>query len=462
MARADARGGGQQLPPGAVRRPAGAGRRPAPTASAVLPAARRHARAVPGRPRGGRRRRLRGGGRPRARDRRRCRTTRRRSRCTAASCSPRTATRPWAAGRRRGAGRGAPGPAARALRPAGRGRRHRGGDRGARAGRGGRPAARGGPPRADAAVRRRRVAASRHSRSTTSCARRSGATWRPSPTRRPRDLYRALLRGEADVDPLAGDLRRQAPRAPARATGRACPPQPADRADELHRARPRAARGRPPARPQSPAHAHGRRRVGQDTPRPRGRDGTTGRLSRRRLARRARRPRRSRVGAGGDRLCARPHPSVPAPGPRGPQRAARRMAGAADPRQLRAPGHGVRRPRRAPAGLLPGAAHPGHEPGAPARPGRGDLAGPVARAPGPGAAGGARGARLLRVDPPVLRAREPTSRRASRSARTTPARWPRSARGWTACRSRWSSPPRAWGRSRRRRSPSGSATRSPS
>ena len=32
---------------------------------------------------------------------------------------------------------------------------------------------------------------------------------------------------------------------------------------------------------------------------------------------------------------------------------------------------------------LPGAAHPGHEPRAPARPGRGDLAGPVAGAAGP-------------------------------------------------------------------------------
>src|SRR5258708_5901778 len=29
-----------------------------------------------------------------------------------------------------------------------------------------------------------------------------------------------------------------------------------------------------------------------------------------------------------------------------------------------------------------------------------------------------------------------------------PPRWPRSARGWTGCRSPWSSPPLVWGRSR--------------
>ena len=56
---------------------------------------------------------------------------------------------------------------------------------------------------------------------------------------------------------------------------------------------------------------------------------------------------------------------------------------AADPRQLRAPDRGLRRPGRAPAARLPGAAHPRHEPGAAARPGRGDLAGPVAGAPAP-------------------------------------------------------------------------------
>ena len=85
-------------------------------------------------------------------------------------------------------------------------------------------------------------------------------------------LYRALLRGEVDVEPpepvaRAGD----APAA--RSAGRARSPQPAGRADELHRARPRAARGRAAARPPSPGHAHRRRRVGQDPSRPGGRDG---------------------------------------------------------------------------------------------------------------------------------------------------------------------------------------------
>ena len=52
----------------------------------------------------------------------------------------------------------------------------------------------------------------------------------------------------------------------------------------------------------------------------------------------------------------------------------------------------LRRPGRAPAGRLPGAAYPGHEPRAAARPRRGDLAGPVADAARPGSVGGARGA----------------------------------------------------------------------
>ena len=86
-------------------------------------------------------------------------------------------------------------------------------------------------------------------------------------------LYRALLRGEVDVGPAEPELREQATRAPRARAGRARSPQPAGRADELHRARARAARGRPAARPPSPGHAHRRRRVGQDPSRPRGRDG---------------------------------------------------------------------------------------------------------------------------------------------------------------------------------------------
>ena len=55
-----------------------------------------------------------------------------------------------------------------------------------------------------------------------------------------------------------------------------------------------------------------------------------------------------------------------------------------------------------------------------------------------------------------------TSPQAFRWARATPARWPRSACGWTGCQSRWSSPLPAWGRSRPLRSRSDWAIASPS
>ena len=85
-------------------------------------------------------------------------------------------------------------------------------------------------------------------------------------------LYRALLRGEASPAAGAGARRTRGPRPPGAA------PQPADRADELHRPRAGAARGRATARAQPPAHAH-RRRAG------RARRGSRSRLRRRGSAR---------------------------------------------------------------------------------------------------------------------------------------------------------------------------------
>ena len=56
---------------------------------------------------------------------------------------------------------------------------------------------------------------------------------------------------------------------------------------------------------------------------------------------------------------------------------------------------GLCRSGRTPAGRLLGAAYPGHEPRAAARPGRGVLAGPVVDTAGPGSVGEAFGAGLI-------------------------------------------------------------------
>ena len=119
-----------------------------------------------------------------------------------------------------------------------------------------------------------------------------------------------------------------------------------------------------------------------------------------------------------------------------PRRAHRRAGDAAPARQPRAGGRGRARALRAPRGLpQPHAAR--HEPGAPARPGRGRVRGPAARR--------ARGGRAL-----LRRAR----------GSSPPTRSPSSARASTTCRSPSSSPPPARRRSRRRRSSSASRSAS--
>ena len=112
---------------------------------------------------------------------------------------------------------------------------------------------------------------------------------------------------------------------------------------------------------------------------------------------------------------------------------------AARARQLRAPHRRRRRAGRGPAGALPAAAHPRHEPRAAAHRRRGRLARAVALA--------ARRRTTIRC---TVRGRAPVRasaprrrRRISSSPTRTPPRSPRSAGGSTACRWRSSSPPRA-------------------
>ena len=125
-------------------------------------------------------------------------------------------------------------------------------------------------------------------------------------------------------------------------------------------------------------------RVGQDSSRPGGCDGARQRVPRRRLARGAGGP--ERPGAGGRRR--------PPPRSGSPSRPSDRLSKASAPSSVQ--WHALlildncehliarlRRPGRASAGRLPGAAHPRHEPRTPARPGRGDLAGSVAGASRP-------------------------------------------------------------------------------
>ena len=186
-----------------------------------------------------------------------------------------------------------------------------------------RPAARRRPPRADADVRRPTVAASRRWRSITSCARRFGASSRPSPTLRPHAcIGRCCAARSTPTRPSRSCASRDARAAAARPAEPARHNLPVALTSFIGRDRELREVARLLDRHRL-VTLTGAGRVGQDPSRPRGRDGARQRVPRRRLARGAGGPQRPRVGAGRDRLRARAHPPVPATGPRRPQRSAR-------------------------------------------------------------------------------------------------------------------------------------------